>query len=108
MYKPAPTPLKDRSLRGIAMSSKERAVNILILVAEVSLALIIFFVLDWLVVKVFQQLAKVSFLKKGDKSAKTLRRNIQQSLILSCAVLCLRIAGANGVLIYQGKDIQQY
>lgn len=90
------------------MIAKEQAVNILIILAEVSLALFIFFVLDWLVAKVFKQLTKVSFLKQGDKRAKTLRRNVQRILILSCAVLCLLLAGANGVLIYQGEDIQQY
>lgn len=82
--------------------------NILIILAELSLAIFILFVLDWLAGKVFKQLAKVYFLKKGDKRTKTLRRTVRRILIVSCAVLCLLLAGANGVLIYQGEDIQQY
>ncbi|NEP59317.1 MAG: mechanosensitive ion channel family protein [Symploca sp. SIO2G7] len=82
--------------------------DILIIVAEVGLLMVLCWLLNWLVGKLFQQLMKVAWLKKNERSATILRRNIRGVLILLCVVLSLVVIGINGVLIYQGKNLQEY
>ncbi|NET60606.1 MAG: mechanosensitive ion channel [Symploca sp. SIO2E6] len=82
--------------------------DILIILAEVGLLIVLCLLLDWLVGKLFQQVMRVAWLKKGEKSAKTLRRNIRGIVILLGVVLSLAIIGVNGVLIYQGENLQEY
>jgi small conductance mechanosensitive channel len=80
--------------------------NISIILAEVSLIIFVFFLLDWLVGKVFKLLLKNVATSTG-KGIKTLRRNTK-SLILTCLVLCILIVAANGFLLYRGENLQQY
>lgn len=82
--------------------------NILIILAELSLLVLLFALLNWVISKIFQQLNQMAWLKRGYKSAKTLHRNIQGLLILSCVVLCLGVVGVNGWLLYQGENLQEY
>ncbi|MGI8502331.1 MAG: hypothetical protein ACR2LR_14525 [Hassallia sp.] len=46
--------------------------------------------------------------KSEERSIKTLRRNITGLLILACSIICIVIVAANGFLVYQGENIQQY
>ncbi|NER20802.1 MAG: mechanosensitive ion channel family protein [Symploca sp. SIO1B1] len=82
--------------------------NILIIVAEVVLLMVLCLLLNWLVGKLFQQLMKVAWFKKNERSAITLRRNIRGVVILLGVVLSLAVIGVNSVLIYQGKNLQEY
>jgi len=83
-------------------------VNILIILIEVSLLIFLGLLLNWLLGKSFQQLMKVAWLKKGEKSAIVLHRNIRLILLLLVLVLSLAIVVANGWLIYQGENLQEY
>ncbi|ACC79785.1 mechanosensitive ion channel family protein [Nostoc punctiforme] len=82
--------------------------SILIILAEVSLVIFVFLLLNWLVSKLFKLFTKTSILKSEDRSIKTLRRNITGLLLLACLVSCILIVGANGYLIYRGENLQQY
>ncbi|MEC4811973.1 MAG: mechanosensitive ion channel [Scytonema sp. PMC 1069.18] len=81
---------------------------VLIILAEVGLVIFVFFLVNWLVGKVFNLLLKGSFLKSKERSIKTLRRNITGLLLLAGLVLCILIVGANGFLLYRGENLQQY
>ena len=81
---------------------------IFIILTELSLVIIIFSLINWLVRKSFKQLMKIPILAGGIGNAKTLRRNIQGVLLLCCLILCLSIVGVNGFLIYKGENLEQY
>jgi small conductance mechanosensitive channel len=83
-------------------------VDILIILAEVSLLIFLGLLLNWLLGKSFQQLMKVALLKKGERSATVLRRNIRGILVLLVVVLSLAIVVTNGWLIYKGENLQEY
>jgi moderate conductance mechanosensitive channel len=82
--------------------------NILIILAQVSIVIFVFLLLSWLVNKLFKVFTKTSILKSEDRSIKTLRRNITGLLLLICLVVCILIVGANGYLVYRGENLQQY
>lgn len=82
--------------------------NILIILAEISLVFLVFFLLNWFVGKLSKLLMKVSILKTEERSIITLRRKMRGILILACVVLCIMIVGVNGFLLYQGENIKQY
>ncbi len=82
--------------------------NTLIIFAEVSIVIVIFLVLIWLVGKLSKLLIKYPLFKIEAQQVKMMRRNITGLLLLTGLVLCLAIVGVNGFLIYQGKDIQKY
>lgn len=82
--------------------------NMLIILAEVSLTIFVFLLISWLVGKLFKLLIKVSRFKIEERNQKTLRRNITGFLLLTCLVLCILIVGANGFLIYRGENLQEY
>ena len=86
----------------------QQTLNILIIFAEVSILVLSFSVLSWLVSKTFKQLSKISWLKQWEQNLKKLRRNIQVFLILSCLLLCVIVVGINGWQIYQGKNLNEY
>jgi small conductance mechanosensitive channel len=82
--------------------------NTLIIFAEVSLVIIIFFVLAWLVGQSSKLLIKYPLFNISAQRVKILRRNITGLLLLTGSVLCILIVGVNGFLIHQGKDLQKY
>jgi moderate conductance mechanosensitive channel len=82
--------------------------DILIILAEVSLVITIFLFGIWLVGAAFKLLIKLSIFKQEDPRIKTLRRNSTRFLVFVCLTLCILIIGANGFLLYQGENIQQY
>ena len=82
--------------------------NVLIILAEVSLIIFVFLLLNWVFSKLFKLFTK-SFIPQSDnRSIKTLRRNITGLLLLACVVSCILIVGANGYLVYRGENLQQY
>ncbi len=81
---------------------------VVIIFAEVSLVILVFSLLNWLVNQSFKQLNKIPVVKNGRLSIKTLKRNIRGVLLLCCVVACLSILGVNGFLIYKGENITQY
>lgn len=82
--------------------------SLLIIFAEVSIVIFVFFLVNWLLNKVFKLLLKDSVVKSEGRSIKNLRRNIKGLLILTCLVLCILILAANGFLLYRGENLQQY
>lgn len=82
--------------------------NIIIILAEVSILVVIFWLLDYLVGKSLKRLMKISWLRRGERNTKILRRNLRGRLILSCLLLCLVVVVANTVLIYQGENLREY
>lgn len=82
--------------------------DLFIIFAEVSLVIIIFLFLIWLLGNSSKLLTKFSIFKSDDQRLKSLRRNMTRLLSLVCLVLCILIVGANGFWLYQGKNLQEY
>ncbi|MEH2076002.1 MAG: mechanosensitive ion channel family protein [Nostoc sp.] len=82
--------------------------DLLIILAEVSLVIFVFLLANWLLNNVFKQIKKNSLNKGEGRTIKILHRNINAFLILTCLLICLLIIGANGFLLYRGEKIQQY
>ncbi len=82
--------------------------DLLIILAEVSLVIFVFFSGDWLLGKVLKLFLKNSIVKTEERTFKKLRRNLKALLLLTCFILCILIVGANSFLIYRGENIQKY
>ncbi|NET49516.1 MAG: mechanosensitive ion channel family protein, partial [Merismopedia sp. SIO2A8] len=85
-----------------------KILDILIIVAEVSLIILAFSVFHWLIGKLFKQLVRFAWLRKGDRSTRALRRKIRGMLVLHCLMLCVLVVAVNLWLIYQGNNLQEY
>jgi small-conductance mechanosensitive channel len=83
-------------------------INIITIVAEVSLVLIFFFLVDWLFGRLYRQIFKLPLLAKNKTSAAAIRRNVRGFLFLVGFILSLGIVGANGFLIYRGENVRDY
>ncbi|MGD1872761.1 MAG: mechanosensitive ion channel family protein [Mastigocoleus sp.] len=81
---------------------------IFITLAEISLVVLVFSLVNWLVSKIFKQLMKIPLFTNGIGNVKILRRNIRGFLLLACLILCLSIVGINSFLLYRGENLQQY
>lgn len=82
--------------------------NILIILSEIIFVIVIFLLFNWLIGIIFKQFAKVSWLQKKTENIILLRRSISRILILTSVVLCLALIGVNGIVIYQGGNIQEF
>ncbi|NEO98373.1 MAG: mechanosensitive ion channel family protein [Symploca sp. SIO2E9] len=82
--------------------------NILFILAEISLLLSIFLVLHWLISKVFKKLRQFQALRKKHQKLKILHRNIKGVLVLCWAILSITVLGVNGFLIYRGENLKEY
>jgi len=82
--------------------------NIIIILAEVSLVILVFGLVNWLVGRLFKQLLRVAWFQKMNSNARNLRRNLEAMIVICCIALCLVIVGGNGWLIYRGKDLKEY
>jgi moderate conductance mechanosensitive channel len=82
--------------------------NILIILGEIILLLVIFLLINWLIGIIFKQLNKISWLQGRTSDIKFIRRSISRILFLVAVVLCLALAGINGMVIYRGGDLQQF
>ena len=83
-------------------------INIITIVAEVSLVLIFFFLVDWVFGRLYRQIFKLPVLAKGKNNATAIRRNVRGFLFLVSFLLSLGIVGANGFLIYRGENVLNY
>ncbi|MBD2777758.1 mechanosensitive ion channel family protein [Iningainema tapete] len=81
---------------------------LLIILAEVSLTIFVFLLVNWLVGKFSGMFINISIFRGQERNIKTLRRNIKGLLILTCLVLCILIVAANGFLLYRGENLQKY
>lgn len=81
---------------------------ILIILAEISLVILVFFLVNLLLCKAFKQLTKIPLFTNGIGDAKTLRRNIQGVLLLCSLLICASIVGVNSFLLYKGENLQEY
>jgi moderate conductance mechanosensitive channel len=82
--------------------------NILIILIEVVFLILIFSLFNWLIGIIFQQVAKVSWLQGKIANITFLRRSISRLLIFISVILCLVLIGVNGMVIYQGGNIQEF
>lgn len=82
--------------------------NILVLFAELSLVILVLYLINWIASKILLQLTGISQFKLETRTLKSLRQTIRSILILTGAVLCLLLVGVNGWLIYQGENLQEY
>jgi moderate conductance mechanosensitive channel len=82
-------------------------VDIVITLAEVVFLIFAFTAFNWLV-KILFKLLTATWLKGKSEKLLALRQNIGLILLLACVGLCLLIISVNGVLIYQGKNVQEF
>ncbi|WP_224095427.1 mechanosensitive ion channel family protein [Nostoc sp. MS1] len=82
--------------------------NILIILGEIIVILVIFWLINWLTGMIFKQLARVSLLQGRNLDIIFLRRSIRRILFLVSVVLCLVLTGINGMLVYRGENLQQF
>lgn len=81
--------------------------DILITVAEIGFLIVVFLILNWLVGICFK-MASVTWFKERAERLTTQRRNAGLLLLLLCVGLCFLLAIGNGILIYQGKSVQEF
>jgi hypothetical protein len=84
-----------------------RSVDIAITTAEVFFLTFSFSLFNRLITILFKALSHA----KPEELAKpllSLRQNISLLLLITCAGLCFLAVGVNGVLIYQGKSVQDF
>nr|WP_275994392.1 mechanosensitive ion channel family protein [Argonema antarcticum] len=70
--------------------------------------ILVFYLFNWLFGIISKHSIKVSWLKGRAEKIKLLRRNISRLSLFICVVLCLALIGANGLLLYQDKNVQEY
>ncbi|MGD1712514.1 hypothetical protein [Dapis sp. BLCC M172] len=63
---------------------------------EIGLLICLFVAIRFFLDRAYQQLTKVSSIKKKKKDIEVIYQNIQILLTLSCLLLCLLLAGING------------
>ncbi|UBF29296.1 mechanosensitive ion channel family protein [Kovacikia minuta CCNUW1] len=81
--------------------------DIVITVAQVIFLIVAFTGLNWLV-RILFKLLTTTWLKGQSEKLLTLRQNVGLLLLLIGVGLCLLIVSVNGVLIYQGKSVQEF
>ncbi|MGF1486870.1 MAG: mechanosensitive ion channel family protein [Prochloraceae cyanobacterium] len=87
----------------------QQAENILIILAEIALVIFVFCSCNFLLVKTFKRVMKISWLEREESQANNLLRQIQLILVFSCILLCFLIIGANSYIIfYLEKNIKDY
>lgn len=83
-------------------------INILTIVAEISLVFVFFFLVDWCLGKLYRQILKIPVLQATQISIPVIRRNIRGVLLVFSLLLSLGILGFNGFLIYRGENVRDY
>ena len=82
--------------------------NIITVIAEVSLVWLFFFLVDWCFGRLYRQVVKIPLFQKTPTNTSAIRRQIRGFLLLLSLFLSLGIMGANGFLIYRGKNVRDY
>ncbi len=83
-------------------------INILTILAEISLVFVFFFLVDWCFRKLYRQVFKIPLLQKTQTSGSAIRRNVRGFLFLVSLFLSLGIISINGFLIYRGENVRDY
>lgn len=84
-------------------------INIVTIIAEVSLVIIFFFLVNWVFNRLYRRIiTKIPLLKNSESNASVIRRNFRSFIILVASLLSLVIIGANGFLIYRGENVRDY
>ena len=83
-------------------------INILTILAEISLIFVFFFLVDWCFGKLYRQIARIPIVQRTNSSVSTIRRQIRVFLLLIGLFLALGIIGVNGFLIYRGENVRDY
>lgn len=81
--------------------------DVLITAIEVGFLIFSFSLLNWLVGISFKAIAMAWFKGRANKIIAQ-RQNISLLLLLTCIGLCLLVIGVNGMLLYQGKSVQEF
>ncbi len=81
--------------------------NILITLAEVILLLLALFLLNGFVGVMFNQMINMPLFQGKAERLTTQRKNISRFFTFSSVALCLLLIGLNGLMIYEGKNIQE-
>ena len=81
--------------------------NILITLVEVILLLIALFLLNWFVEIMFKHMINMPLFQGKAERLTTQRKKIRRFLTFSFVALCLLLVGWNGLIIYEGKNIQE-
>lgn len=82
--------------------------DIVFIIAEVTFLILAFLLLNWVVGIIFKQITKLAFFEgKGAKLA-TLRLNISRIFLFTCGGLTLLTLVGSAVVIYQGKNVQEF
>ncbi|NEP91440.1 MAG: hypothetical protein F6K18_34180, partial [Okeania sp. SIO2C2] len=75
---------------------------------EIGFIICLFVAIRFFLDRAYEPLIQVSSVKNKTKDVEVIYQNIQILLTLSCLLLCLLVAGINGWLIYQGKNLIEY
>ncbi|NES02417.1 MAG: mechanosensitive ion channel [Okeania sp. SIO2F4] len=82
--------------------------SIIATVVEIGFIIFLFVAIRFLLDRAYEQLMKVSSIKKNKKDIEVIYQNIQILLTLSGLLLSLLVVGINGWLIYQGNNLIEY
>lgn len=83
-------------------------INILTIVAEISLIFIFLFLVDWCFGRLYRQVSKIPLLKKTQLSSSAIRRNVRGFLFFLGLFLSLVVLSIDGFLIYRGENVRDY
>ncbi len=85
------------------------AINIITIIAEISLVFIFFFLINWCFDRLYRKvLLKIPLIKKNEANVSVIRRQFRVFLLLLSSLLSLLILGVNGFLIYRGENLRDY
>jgi moderate conductance mechanosensitive channel len=79
-------------------------VDILLTLAEVTVLIITFSLINWFT-QLGTRIAGKTWLSRRENYLTTLRQNISLVLLVACVGCCLLVIAVNGILIYQGKSV---
>lgn len=83
--------------------------NLILVVAEIVTIFCIFSAGNWLLGFLFEPLIKLPALKRWQKNAEVVQRNLQRKLGLCRAFVCLAVALINGWFLYSGvENLREY
>ena len=83
-------------------------VNITTVVAEISLVLLFFFLLDWGLNRFYQKLLRIPRISRIRGSIVVIRRNVRAFLFLLASVFVLGILIFNGYFAYRGENVRDF
>lgn len=83
-------------------------INIITIIAEVLLVFIFFFLVNWVLVQLYRNIAKLPFLNIFAGNSAVIRRNVRRFIFFLSFIISLAIIGLNGFLVSRGKNVRDY